>query len=165
MFIGKRNSIENGFKVAEAFHDLAKSNFDSAVLLQNNGLYNESAYFYIQAMEKYVKEQICNKIDVSNPYFAEKLRNTGHSLDISINFLIEIYGANNEILKQQLEDIFLRSILKNTVFSKLNSILRYPSYNYHKEEYAIISVSFRECEQLKQMTLNLKSALDSLYKL
>lgn len=165
MFIGKRNSVESSLQVAEAFHDLAKSNFDSAVLLQNNGLYNEAAYFYIQSMEKYVKEQICNKIDVSNPYFAEKLRSTGHSLDMSINFLIEIYGTSDEALKQQLEIIFLKTILKNTVFGKLNSILRYPTYNYHKEKYTLINVDFKNCEQLKQMTLNLKSALDSLYKL
>ena len=116
-------------------------------------------------MEKYVKEQICNKIDVSNPYFAENLRSTGHSLDMLINFLIEIYGTSDEALKQQLEIIFLKTILKNTVFGKLNSILRYPTYNYHKEKYTLINVDFKNCEQLKQMTLNLKSALDSLYKL
>ena len=45
---------------------------------------------YVQAMEKKIKGYICGKVDALNPYFAEKLRDIGHSLDKSIEFLIEM---------------------------------------------------------------------------
>jgi HEPN domain-containing protein len=102
MKIGNDKCLHNSIDVAFTYQKLAEDNRKSADLLFNHSLYNEAAYFYIQTMEKIIKEEICKIVDVTNPYFSDKLRNIGHSLDLSVSFLIEILSGNNELLKNQL---------------------------------------------------------------
>lgn len=63
-------------------------------------------------MEKYIKSAIYRKIDVTNDYYANKLRVLGHSLDDAIDFFIEIVSGNNEILKMQITEQLKNSVLR-----------------------------------------------------
>lgn len=165
MHFGKRNIVYDEADVALKYHELAEKDFASANILAINELYNEAAYFYIQAMEKYTKEQICHKIDPSNKYFANIIKDTGHSLDKSLTLLIEIYCGKDLAAKQQIENILLKNILKDTKFEILNNTLRYPRYEYKYENYTVIELSKEDTDILCEMTSLLKKALNDLYKI
>lgn len=165
MFFGKRKIINDGLDVALKYHELAEKDYASANILADNGMYNEAAYFYIQAMEKYTKEQICQKIDPSNKCFANMIKDTGHSLDKSLAMLIEIYCGKDIVAKQQIENILLKNVLKDTKFEILNNTLRYPRYDFKYKNYTAIELSREDTDILCQMTLSLKKALSDLYKI
>lgn len=95
VYLGTTYRILDGICMAEEFMKLAIEDEESALILCNSAHYNQSVYYYIQFMEKYVKSYICKRIDVTNQYFAERLRNLGHSLDIATDFLIEIIAGND----------------------------------------------------------------------
>lgn len=73
-FLGTQNKIYNGLDMADEFIELSKQDEQAANLLYNNKLYNQSAYFYIQAMEKYIKGYICKRININNEYYSSKFR-------------------------------------------------------------------------------------------
>ena len=83
-FVGQRKYV-NAMDMKLEYTSLSRQNEKAAILLQRQGLYSEAVYMYIQAMEKKIKGDICGKIDASNPYFSQKLRDVGHSLDMSID--------------------------------------------------------------------------------
>ena len=85
MNIGKRQYIKDNMEVADTYLRIAQKDEEAAIELEKQKLYNQSAYFYIQAMEKQVKNHIARKVDITNEYFANKLSKTmGHSLDESL---------------------------------------------------------------------------------
>lgn len=55
-------------------------------------------YFYVQAMEKYVRTQIFSLVNPNTSYFRERTRT--HNLDDLIEFLIEIICTNDQIKNQ-----------------------------------------------------------------
>lgn len=67
-YVGEKIKLGNSLEVANEYKRIAESNLKAAKLLQINGMYNESYYYYIQAMEKSVKEKICTIVDVANPF-------------------------------------------------------------------------------------------------
>ena len=102
--------MNNGYDMSEEFGMIAKQDEEVANLLCRQGFYNQSVYYYIQSMEKFIKSFICQKIDVTNNYYANKLRQLGHSLDAAIDFFIEIVSGNDNNLRiqvsEQLKDIY-----------------------------------------------------------
>lgn len=64
MFIGKRVEIRESTEIASVYQELSRKDRLAADCLFQQRLYNEAAYFYIQSMEKRVKEFICKKIDM-----------------------------------------------------------------------------------------------------
>ena len=52
-YIGTRKYV-TGTEMREAYDELAAKNEKAALLLEKNGLYQESVYMYIQTMEKKV---------------------------------------------------------------------------------------------------------------
>ena len=103
-YIGQRTKITTE-EIKERYITLGKNNEKAAKVLEQQGLYNEAVFMYIQAMEKKIKGYICGKINSENPYFARKIREMGHSLDSSVDFLIEILSGNDENLKAQLSKL------------------------------------------------------------
>lgn len=99
LYLGKTRYISNGIDMSDEYLNISQKDEKAAGLLYRQGLYNQAFYFYIQSMEKYIKSAICRKIDVTNDYYANKLRMMGHSLDDAIDFFIEIVSGSNEILK------------------------------------------------------------------
>ena len=53
--IGKMRYVKKGTEIADEYSVYATNDEKAADVLLKNGLYNESAYYYIQAMEKVVK--------------------------------------------------------------------------------------------------------------
>lgn len=163
--IGKKRELLTSIDVAIEYERLSKSHLQAAEVLYNNGLYNESVYFYIQAMEKKIDEKICRKIDVTNPYFAERMRETSHSIDKSIEFLIEIYSGSNKNMYAQIRNQIIRGIFKNIKFAKLHNNVRYPAYNSYKSIYNIYTIEKNECNEIREMGQLLMVFLNDLERI
>lgn len=163
MNIGKRQYIKDNIEVADTYLRIAQKDEKAAIELEKQKLYNQSAYFYIQAMEKQVKNHIARKVDITNEYFANKLSKTmGHSLDESLELLLRIYSGNNEILFQQMQEQLLHQILKDVNFQFLHNSVRYPIYKYKFKDYDFNELTIEDCYKLKEMLVLLKKYLKDL---
>ena len=160
LYLGNRNKIDNEIGISEQFMDMAIADEKTAELLLKNQYYNQAIYFYIQSMEKYIKCFICKKINVTNPYFAERLRELGHSLDRSTDFFIEIVSGNNEILKQQINTQLKQNVFRNIRFSVIYNAVRYPFYK--NNAYMVTEMSKKDCDVLREIYDSLKQYMTQL---
>lgn len=158
--LGKCRYINNGIDMSGEYLKIAQDDEKAARLLYQQNLYNQAVYFYIQSMEKYIKSAICRKIDVTNDYYANKLRVLGHSLDDAIDFFIEIVSGNNEILKMQITEQLKNSVLRGIRFSTIYNAVRYPFYKSHN--YKLTEMSENDCEQMREICNLLKNYIDSV---
>jgi HEPN domain-containing protein len=161
IYLGKRNKINSGLGISEQFLDMAKSDEEAAQLLYKSKHYNHAIYFYIQSMEKYIKGFICKKINATNPYFAESLRNLGHSLDKATDFFIEIVSGNDETLKHQISVQLKQDVFKNIRFSAIYNAVRYPFYT--NNTYTVTEMSKEDCDTLQEIYNSLKKYIKELY--
>ena len=164
--IGRKSYIGNNLEIAENYFNIAKNDEKVAIILENQKFYNQSAYFFIQAMEKYVKHHIATKIDVLNPYFAGEIGKTmGHSLNKSLEVLVKIYSGDNKVLFEQMNQQIQQHVLKDLNFRFLNSSLRYPVFNPKHKNYTLYSLNRSDCEELKKILETLKNYLNNLSRL
>lgn len=161
-YIGKRSRLANRIDVAAEYANLAKNDWKAAEVLHENGLYNEAVYYYIQTMEKRIKEKICCIVDILNPDFSDRMRTFGNSLDGAIEFLIEILSGNDKNLHETLTDEIVRDILQDINFSKLHNNVCYPAYDRHKKEYTSLEIPKEECNNIKMMAERLDQYLREL---
>ena len=163
MNVGKRTFIKDSFEVAEEYLKIAKNDENTALILENQKLYNQAAYFYIQAMEKYVKHKIAQKINILNKHFAEEIsKTTGHSLDKSLDLLIKVYCGSDEYLREQMSRQLDNYVLKNLNFRHLNNSLRYPIYSDKNGNYVLLVINKSDCEEFKKILESLKNYLNDL---
>ncbi|PYG86764.1 hypothetical protein LY28_02790 [Ruminiclostridium sufflavum DSM 19573] len=160
--IGSKRNMERSIDVATCYNEIALKNYQAASILFNNRMYNEASYLYIQSMEKSVKEKICNIIDSTNPYFGKELKNIGHSVEKSIDFLISIYCRGDLILQEQMKNQICNGILKNFRFEYLNNDLRYPNYYEKNKHYSMLIISETDCREIQNMANNLNKYLKDL---
>lgn len=162
--LGSKMSLEKSTDVAACYNEIAYKNYQAATILFNNGMYNEASYLYIQSMEKSVKEKICNVIDSTNPYFGREIKNIGHSVEKSIDFLISIYCGNKLTLQEQMKNQICNGILRNLRFEFLNNDLRYPNYYEKNKRYSKLIFSKSDCLEIQSMTDSLNKYLKDLCK-
>ena len=163
-FIGRKEYIEL-LEMSNTYTYLGKKDEEAAILLQKNLLYNVAVYMYIQSMEKKIKGCICKKINVSLPYYADKLRNIGHSLDKSIDFLIEILAANNDVLTKQLSMQLKSGVFENIEFSKLYNNCRYPFYYHKRKNYSILNIDEKDCSRIADISKKLDRFINDFDRL
>ena len=160
IYLGKPHYVNNGYDMSEEFGMIAKQDEEVAGLLCRQGFYNQSVYYYIQSMEKFIKSFICQKIDVTKNYYANKLRQLGHSLDAAIDFFIEIVSGNDNNLRIQVSEQLKNGVLKGIRFSAIHNASRYPYYN--NGSYRITEMSKNDCVQLKDIYDMLKTYINSI---
>lgn len=161
--IGRMRYIKNGAEIAYEYNTYAMNDEKAAEVLLKNALYSESAYYYIQAMEKLIKTAISSRVDVTNAYYATKLKAIGHSLDLAIDFFLEllVYGKE-DVLAQQLEHQLKAVVFKNIRFGSLHNNIRYPIYNERWGSYGFLEISRADCEELRHMLKVLKEYLKQI---
>ncbi len=164
-FFGKRKFINDSADMADTFLSVSQKDYDAAELLARNGLYNQAVYHLIQSTEKYIKHIICQKINISNKRFAKMLRDTGHSLDKSINFLLEIVAGNDINLKNQLDYQINTQILHNIRFTGIHDGVRYPFYHPHQENYTLLEMQRDDYIEIKNIFDMLKKTLNDFYRI
>ena len=148
--------------MANIFFNISQEDENTSKVLCEKGYYNQAVYFCIQAMEKYVKSFICRKVDISNKYFADKIRETGHSIDTSIDFLIEIVSGNDNLLREQISNQIKNQILHGVKLSRLYNAVRYPFYNERNTSYKFLKMSLTDCKEIYMMFESLKRMLQDL---
>lgn len=163
-YIG-HNVHSNSIEMSDEYLKIAASDLSAAEILNSNRLYNQAVYMYIQSMEKKIKSYICRKINVALPFYADKLREIGHSLDKSIIFLIEILSSDNNNLKAQLEQQLLEGVFENIRFLGLYNNCRYPRYSNKFSDYAVLKLSEKDCGRMKKIAEKLDRFLADLYKI
>ena len=160
VYLGKLRYVNNSIDMSTEFETIARQDEKTADLLCKQGLYNQSMYYYIQSMEKFIKSYICKKIDITNDYYANRLRQLGHSLDAAIDFFIEIVSGNDNNLRIQVSDQLKNGVLKGLRFSTIHNSCRYPSYK--NGSYRITEMTRNDCIQLKGMYDMLKTYINSI---
>ncbi|MBE5962457.1 MAG: hypothetical protein E7256_13955 [Lachnospiraceae bacterium] len=161
-YIGKKSRLLNRIDVATEYARLAKNDWKAAELLHDNGLYNEAVYYYVQTMEKRIKEKICCIVDITDPDYSNRMRTFGDSLDGAIEFLIEILSGHDKIQHEKLTDEIVRGILQDINFSKLHNNVCNPAYDHHKKEYTSLEIPSEECTNIKEMAERLEAYLRGL---
>ena len=159
MYLGKSEYINNGTDMADTFLHISEEDEKVSKDLYNMKYYNQAVYFLLQSMEKYVKHVICKKIDATKPYFAEKIRETGHSIDKSLNFLIEIIVGNDKNLKEQIELQIRHTICRGLKFTVIHNAVRYPTYSEKKNNYKTLSMNAQDYDELYKIYNALKKFL------
>lgn len=164
-YIGTRRYINDGIDMSSIYEQKAIHDENAAQLLASQGLYSQAVYFYIQSMEKNIKAHICQKVDITQSYYANRLRKMGHSLDSSIYFLIEVLAGNNEIIREQISKQILSGVFQDIRFSSLHNNVRYPLYHSDTQNYSMLEISESDCYRIQEIHLCLKRFLKDLYKI
>lgn len=160
VYLGKSRYINDGIDMSTEFEIISKQDEQTAILLSKHGLYNQSVYYYIQSMEKFIKSHICKKIDITNAYYANRLRELGHSLDNAIDFFIEIVSGNDNNLRIQVSEQLKNRVLRGIHFSIIHNLSRYPSYK--NGSYKITEMTKNDCIQMQKIYDMLKIYINSI---
>lgn len=163
--LGKKKHINDCGEMSDVYMRIAEEDEKAANILSQAGYYNQSVYYMIQSMEKYIKGLICKKVNVMNGYFETKLFKTGHSLDDSLDFLIEIMAGGDKLLEEHLKIQMKEEILENVKYSKLYNEVRYPGYKRHNQRYSILEISSKDYQEIHNTFSILKRFLDDLIRM
>ena len=117
IYVGKKKYLDDESQIGAEYLAISKADEEAAKILCQKGLYSQSVYSYIQSMEKYIKYFICEEINANKQYFAQELRNIGHSLDKATDLLIKIKSKGDERMNGLLTDQIKNKIFRGIKFS------------------------------------------------
>lgn len=155
-------TINREVEISHEYYNLALEDEKVAKLLKDKGEYRHSIYFFIQSMEKYVKSKIFTLVNPNLEYFINI--NKHHSLDNSIEFLIEVISSDENI-KNQVKLYFNEYVFKDLNFRSLHNNLRYPFYDRNREYYNIVRFDIRDCNHIEEMLEILKKYIKDLNRI
>jgi len=158
----KIGHIRHGINVSDEYYELGKKDEEAANELMKLSLYRHSIYFFIQAMEKYIRSKIFSLVNPNIEYFREKNKN--HSLNNAIDFLVEIINSDN-IIRQQIKIQINEFLFENINFQMLHNNLRYPFFNQKYNDYSCIDFTKNDCLMVEKKVLKLKEYLKELDKI
>ncbi|WP_105620097.1 HEPN domain-containing protein [Vallitalea okinawensis] len=154
--IGK---IARDVDVNETYYRLAQDDEKAAEMLKFNRMYRQATYFYIQAMEKYIRAKIFTIVNPNIEYFRDK--NRDHSLDKAIDFLLEII-TTNENVRLQIRNQINTFVLGNVRYNQLHNNLRYPFYSKRYDNYSVLDIEEIDCLTIENNLQALKKYLREL---
>ena len=141
---------------------MAASDEAAGVVLNDAGVYQQATYFFVQAMEKYVRREIFRRVNATTDWFRNKT--ITHELEDLIDFLIEILSTNDAVraqIKKQLYD----HVLGGVRFARLHNNLRYPFYSSRYNNYSRLVVEKTDAALALEKLSRLKKFLDDLHKI
>lgn len=160
--LGRRQYYTESGDVGDVFLALSREDEACAGALCEMGRYNQAVYFLIQAVEKYIKHRICRRINVTNPYYAELLRKTGHSLEQSLTLLIQVEANGDETMEEHMSRQIQEQVLQNVRFSSIYNAVRYPFYHHARKTYAMMQMSRKDYDDVQAMFALLRKYLQEL---
>lgn len=155
-------NIKSNIDLSYEYKNLALQDEKVAILLKNNQEYRHAIYFFLQSMEKYIKSKIFTLVNPNLEYFIKK--NKHHSLDDSVDFLIEVISSDENI-RNQVKSQFNQYVFKDLNSRNLHNNLRYPFYNEKRGNYVIVNYDKKDCEYIEEMLENLKKYLKDLNRI
>lgn len=148
--IGARKQITD---VSSEYLRLANEDENAGQCLMTSGHYRHAAYFFVQAMEKYVRAKIFQLVNPNTEYFRERTRT--HNLDDLLDFLIEIVGTT-PIIKDQVKSQLENNVLEGVRFGMLHNDLRYPYFRDKLGTHETIVMGKEDAEICYQRLIRLK---------
>jgi HEPN domain-containing protein len=158
-YIGHRRKT---IDICYEYLKLSKEDEDAGNLLLEQNRYRHSCYFFVQAMEKFVRYAIFKKVNASNEWFIDKTRT--HNLDDLLEFLIEIVSTK-EAIREQVKLQLDQFVLNGVRFGQLHNELRYPLFNLKTKQYTILDIEKIDAEHSKKKLNDLKIFLRDIEKL
>lgn len=156
-------TLKQGIKdVSSEYFRLAQEDEAAAQFLQNSGHYRHAAYFFIQAMEKYVRAKIFQLVNADNEYPRERTRT--HNLDELLEFLIEIV-CTAPLIKDQVNGQLEDYVLEGVRFGMLHNDLRYPFYQEKQKVHSVVLVGQADSEICHERLERLKPFLRDIDRL
>ena len=157
--IGTRKQITD---VSSEYLRLANEDEKAGQCLLASGHYRHAAYFFIQAMEKYVRVKIFQLVNPNTEYFRERTRT--HNLDDLLDFLIEIVGTT-PIIRDQVKSQLDNNVLEGVRFGMLHNDLRYPYYRDKSGSHETTIISRQDAEICHQRLVRLKPFVQEIDRL
>lgn len=154
--------IRHNIDVSNEYEVLAKQDEEVALLLKKHHQYRHSIYFYIQAMEKYIRAKIFTLVNPNLDYF--RTINQNHSLHSAIEFLIEIISTDKNTRDHIKEQLYYH-VFENINFHQLHNNLRYPFYGEKYNAYSILEFNEKDCIIIESKLNSLKKYLQDLRRL
>ena len=145
--------------VAEAYFDLAAGDESAGHTLFEAGQYRHAVYFFIQAMEKYVRHKIYTKVNANLKFYRDATRT--HNLDELLVFLVTIFSGNERIrhqIQRQLDDHVLQGIR----FGHLHNNLRYVMYSDRHSSFSLLQISKADAQFAIEKLDLLKGFMDRI---
>ena len=159
-FIGKpEHRLQD---LAATYAALAMEDEAAGRTLMNTQSYRQAIYFFIQAMEKYVRYGIFSVVDPHQEQFRERART--HNLDELLEFLVEVSSDDARLRKQvqkQLDDL----VLEGVRFGMLHNNIRYPWYSKHFNSYSLLHVVVEDAQEMEAKLDKLKAFVADFHRL
>lgn len=142
-----------------SYQQLSESDEKAAIILYDNGAYNQACYYAIQAMEKVIRAKIFTLVDANNSYFRD--RNKSHSVEDAVSFLIEVISSN-EAVKIQVNNQLKEHVLGITKYNFLHNNLRYPVFFKNYNSYSLLEVEKEDARELLDRLKLLKTFIKDI---
>jgi hypothetical protein len=159
----KKKSIEN---TSDYYLTKAEIDKKAGEILAEKRLYSQAIYFSSQAMEKFIKAEICKKINIANKYTHDLVNK--HSIKDLMIFLINISVPDkpitNKLFKEQLSNQ-VKEILGEINYDTLHNNLRYPYYNSKSKEFVTFIYEEKDYKKINETFKKLKIYISQLYKI
>jgi HEPN domain-containing protein len=152
MYIGKL--VHNLPDISLEYRKLALEDEEVGKLLYDNGRYRHSVYFYLQAMEKYVRARIFSLVNPDTEYFRNRVRT--HNLDELLDFLVEVVSSKNNV-REQVKGQLEQFVLGGVKFGMLHNDLRYPIYSEKYHSYSLLLIEKEDAEFINVKLQSLKA--------
>ncbi|ADK14892.1 MULTISPECIES: HEPN domain-containing protein [Clostridium] len=159
MYLG---NIRHNIDVSNEYYMLAKKDEEVGNILMERCEYRHAIYFFIQAMEKYIRAKIFRLVDPKLDYFRK--RNQTHSIESAIEFLIDIISPDKNI-QQQIKEQLNKYVLQDIKFQQLHNNLRYPYYSSKYNSYSMVDFRSLDCSGIYIKLHDLKDYLQELNRL
>ena len=152
----KVGRLRHNIDVSSEYFSLAAEDEKAALVLKDAGIYRQSSYLIVQAMEKYLRGKIFSYVNPRNQAFRDMNRN--HSVEEAAKLFIEIISPETRV-KEQVQEQLNRYVLEDIRFNTLHNNLRYPFYSERYNSFSCLDVTEEDVELLIQKLSFLKNFL------
>ena len=128
-------TIDRDVDVSYEYGRLAAADERVGNMLKNAGEYRHSIYFFIQAMEKYIRAKTFSIVNANLKYYRDQERH--HSVEDAAAFLINVISPDDGI-RNQIKKQLHYFVLGDVRFNHLHNDLRYPHYSERHQSFRVL---------------------------
>lgn len=167
-FVGKWK-----YRVSDVANEFLKLGLDdekAGRVLMENGQHRQAIYFFVQAMEKFVRVGIFSQVsaaDTGHDGQSYRERTQTHALDELLAVLLEVFteAIDDPRVSEQIEEQLKTHVLEGERFGQLHNNLRYPRYMWKSGDYSVLQLSNGDVQKVLRKLERLKSFVAGFAKL
>lgn len=167
-FVGKwRYGVSD---VAKEFLKLGLDDEKAGRVLMKNGQQRQAIYFFVQAMEKFVRFGIFSEVSASDTGHdgqTYRERTLTHALDELLAVLLEVFteAIDDPRVSEQIEEQLKTHVLEGERFGQLHNNIRYPRYMWKSGDFSVLQLSDGDVQKVVKKLERLKSFVAGFAKL